>query len=138
MKRYSSALVGAVAAVALAGSSVPTEAGAPQAAPAVMNSDQSASIHKVGGRDGHHGGYKGHRSRGDDDFRFGFSLGAPFAFGAPYAYHPRPRAYPVYQCPYGTWFDGRYCVQHRYQAQPYYHRAPAYYGSPGFSIQLGF
>src|SRR5687768_16053881 len=123
MKRYSSALVGAIAALALAASSVPSQAGAPQAAPAVIKSD---GIQNVGGRDGHHGRYKGHRSRGHDNFSFGFALGAP------YAYYPRPRAYPVYQCPYGTWFDGHYCVKYRHHPQPYYHRAP------GFSLHLGF
>lgn len=126
MQRYSSALVGAVTALAVVASSAPALAGSPHAAPAVINGDQTAGIQNVGDRHDGRGRHKGHRSRGHDNFIFGFSLGAP------YAYYPRARAYPVYQCPYGTWFDGRYCVAYRHHPQPYYHRAPS------FSFHLGF
>ncbi len=125
MRRYSSVVAGVAAALALVASSATVQAGSPHVAPAVMTSDQSAQIQNVGDR-GWDGGWR-HKRRHDDDVRFGFS------FGAPFAYHPQPYAYRTVTCPYGYRYDGYACVVYRHHPQPYYYGA-----RPGFSVQLGF
>ena len=125
MKRYRSALTGMAAALALVVSSAASQAASPHAAPAVMTKDQSAGSQNVGDR-GWDGGWR-HKRRHDDDFRFSFGIGAPFA------YHPQPYAYRTVTCPYGYWYDGYGCVIYRHHPQPYYYGA-----RPGFSVQLGF
>lgn len=125
MQRMTYALAGAAVSMVLAAGAGPAQAASPMAAPAVA-AEGKAGIHSVEDR-GWDGGWR-HKRRHDDDFRFGFS------FGAPYTFYPPVRSYPVYRCPYGSRFDGYGCVSYRS-----YHPYPYHYGvRPGFSVQLGF
>jgi hypothetical protein len=124
MLKSAHALAGAAAvSLVIAAGLTPAVAASPMA-PAVTVKGSQAGIQNVGDR-GWDGGWRHKRRHDDDDFRFGFS------FGAPYAYYP-PRA--VYRCPPGYRFDGYGCAAYRV-----YHPYPYHYGvRPGFSVQLGF
>ena len=131
MQRFSSALIGAAAGLAVLASSAPAQAASPQARRAVEQS--SAAIVYIGDRDWKHRGHwrdRGHRDRGHwrhrgkrhDRDHFSFGFGFPFA-SVPYAYR-------TYRCPYGYSYDQyrHVCVGSRHH---YRHR-------PGFSIEFGF